>query len=63
MNPKSMTGRRLAVIVDAVERASTWELFDEESLPPIPAWVKAAGGAGLVLAGILSLIGTLRGGL
>jgi hypothetical protein len=72
MNPKATVGRRppvpprrtrVAVLLAAVERASTWELFDADSLPPIPMWVQVASGAGFVTAGILSLIGTLRGGL
>ena len=72
MNPKSSVGHgppeaplrtRATAFLDAVERGSTWELFDADSLPAIPTWVQVAVGAGLVLAGILSLVGTLRGGL
>jgi len=72
MNPTSSVGHgqpeaprrtRVTVFLDAVERASTWELFDAGSLPAIPAWVQLVAGAGFVAAGVLSLIGTLRGGL
>jgi hypothetical protein len=72
MNPNPSVGHRqrgrpgqgrAAALVEAIERASEWELFDIESLPPMPSWVRMAVAGGFMLAGLLSLVGTLRGGL
>ncbi len=71
MNPNSSVGHgradaptqsRPAAPINAIERAAVWELFDMDSLPPLPTWIPMAIAGSLLAAGILSLIGTLRGG-
>jgi hypothetical protein len=48
--------------LEAVERATEWDLFDPRQLPPMPPWVQTTIGATLALLGIVILIGALWGG-
>ncbi|TMC04256.1 MAG: hypothetical protein E6J41_25300 [Chloroflexi bacterium] len=48
--------------LEAVERATAWELFDTRQLPPFPRWAQTAIGATFLVLGIASLIGVLWGG-
>jgi len=71
MNPNASVDHELpdgkvqapvAGVVEAIERASEWELFDTSSLPSVPRWVGVVIGAAFVLAGLASLVGALWGG-
>jgi hypothetical protein len=58
MNRKASARRWL----EAVERATEWELFDARRLPRVPRWVNVVIVAGWVLAIVASLAAALFGG-
>ncbi len=60
--PEVRTRKRPAYCVGAIVRAICPDVFGVEALPSLPRWVPLAAGAALLMAGVLSLIGTLRGG-
>ena len=70
MNPKTSVPQappcgpvraRLSAVLEAIERASRWQLFDIDELPPTPRWLHVASGAMLVVLGLLWLVGQLLG--
>jgi hypothetical protein len=48
--------------LEALDRATEWELFDARRLPPVPRWFQIATAVAFVLLTVASLAAALWGG-